>query len=136
MILEQAPGSEIESVEPTPDSVTPFVVSARSAEALRAQAERLTSTVDASLADLGNSLATTRAALEHRAVVVAGDHGELLRALSAVAVGETAPNVVRGELPAGRMAFLFPGQGSQRIGMNGVLPRVERFSLAALLRGL
>ncbi|MBB5895104.1 SDR family NAD(P)-dependent oxidoreductase [Kutzneria kofuensis] len=118
LILEQAPIGEteagvIESAQPTPDSVSPFVVSARSAEALKAQAARLTSTVDLPLVDLANSLATTRAALEHRAVVIAGDRDELLRGLNAIADGSTASNVT-----GGRLAFLFTGQGSQRVGMG------------------
>lgn len=68
-----------------------FPVSARSVPGLRAQAQRLYDHVvaapDASLVDLGYSLATTRAALEHRAVVAARDRAELLGSLRAVAEG-------------------------------------------------
>ncbi|MGW4157694.1 type I polyketide synthase, partial [Micromonospora chersina] len=55
--------------------VVPWLVSARSAEALAGQAARLAGHVHGhdglSAADVGWSLATTRAALEHRAVVMA-----------------------------------------------------------------
>ncbi|HTI21292.1 MAG TPA: type I polyketide synthase, partial [Kutzneria sp.] len=111
LILEQAPTEDAESAQPTPDSVSPFVVSARSLDALKAQAAQL-STVDAPLVDMANSLATSRAALEHRAVVIAGDREELLRGLDAIASGESSTTA------GGRLAFLFTGQGSQRLAMG------------------
>ncbi|MFS8104568.1 SDR family NAD(P)-dependent oxidoreductase [Lentzea alba] len=89
----------------------PLVVSARSAEALRAQAGRLAG-LDVDPVDLGYSLVTTRAALERRAVVI-GD------GLDALAAGVVSPHVVEGVAVAGRrVAFLFSGQGSQRPGMG------------------
>ncbi|WP_086667490.1 type I polyketide synthase, partial [Lentzea kentuckyensis] len=92
-------------------SMVPLVVSARSADALRAQAVRLLECSDGRL-DLGYSLVTTRAALEHRAVVI-GD------GLEALADGRVSPHVVEGIAVAGRrVAFLFSGQGSQRPGMG------------------
>ncbi|MEU8380829.1 beta-ketoacyl synthase N-terminal-like domain-containing protein, partial [Streptosporangium sp. NPDC048865] len=58
-------------------AVVPVVVSGRTTEALRAQAGRLASCVGADPdlvpGDVAFSLATTRSAFEHRAVVVAGD---------------------------------------------------------------
>jgi pimaricinolide synthase PimS1 len=104
----------------------PWLVSARSAEGLRAQAERLRGHVAecASLpaADVAYSLATTRASLEHRAVVVASDREEFLTGLAAMGRGEAAANVVKGVAePAGRVGFLFAGQGSQRAGMSQAL---------------
>lgn len=100
-----------------------FPVSARSVPGLRAQARRLhdhvTATPDASLADIGYSLATTRAALEHRAVVVARDRAGLLDSLRAVAEGDDRSGVHTGtSRPHGSTAFLFTGQGSQRVGMG------------------
>ncbi|WP_326825038.1 type I polyketide synthase [Streptosporangium sp. NBC_01756] len=125
----------IEAAEPEPEPgsdgtvlpglpglpVVPVVVSARSPEALAAQARRLVDFVrerpGLGLGDLGFSLATTRAALEQRAVVVAGDRQELLDGLAAVA--EDGPGVVRGLARAkGSTAFLFTGQGAQRLGMG------------------
>ncbi|WP_372455070.1 CurL C-terminal domain-containing protein, partial [Streptomyces buecherae] len=61
----------------------PWALSARSAEALRAQAERLRSYLveraELGALDVGHSLVATRAAHEHRAVIVGADRAELLR---------------------------------------------------------
>ncbi|MGW1507483.1 type I polyketide synthase, partial [Streptomyces mirabilis] len=66
-------------------SVVPWVVSARGAAAVAAQAERLAQWVrerpDLSPADVGFSLVSSRAVLEHRAVVVGDSREELLTAL-------------------------------------------------------
>ncbi|WP_406070998.1 type I polyketide synthase [Streptomyces sp. NBC_01020] len=97
-------------------------LSARSEPALRAQATRLLAHVearpDACPADLGHSLGVTRAALSHRGVVLAGDRAEAIRGLRALADGTDAPGVLRGTAAGGRLAFLFTGQGSQRLGMG------------------
>ncbi len=105
-------------------AVVPWVVSARSAAGLRAQAQRLaefTAAADAGvgLADVGWSLAVTRSALAHRAVVTGSSRDELLAGLEAVAAGEPAAQVVTGaaEGGAGKVVFVFPGQGSQWAGM-------------------
>lgn len=68
-----------------------------------------------SLVDVAYSAATTRAALGHRAAVVAGDHEEALRALADLADGGP-PSL--GPVTDPRTAFLFTGQGSQRPGMG------------------
>ncbi|MGW3407471.1 acyltransferase domain-containing protein, partial [Streptomyces zhihengii] len=118
VILEQAPELEPELVsEPVPvvpgAGVSAWVVSAKSEAALRAQMERLETFLadDPALdaADVGWSLATGRAALEHRAVVVGEGRDELLAQLSAA----TGAGVAAG----GGVVFVFPGQGSQWLGM-------------------
>jgi thioester reductase-like protein len=101
--------------------VIPWVVSARSGDALRAQAgalaEHLAGRADRPV-DVGFSLAATRSRFEHRAVVVGGERGELIAGLEAVARGETAANVLRGMAWAGPgPVFVFPGQGWQWRGM-------------------
>ncbi|WUK93123.1 SDR family NAD(P)-dependent oxidoreductase [Streptomyces sp. NBC_00358] len=104
-------------------TVVPWVLSAKTGEALREQAQRLLSSVDlaaVSPADVGFSLAATRSALEHRAAVVGADGEELCAGLTALAAGEPAAQVVTGHAGAdrGKCGFLFSGQGSQRIGMG------------------
>ncbi|HEX5541892.1 MAG TPA: SDR family NAD(P)-dependent oxidoreductase, partial [Micromonospora sp.] len=122
VVLEEPPATEDQPAAPTPAHPVPLVVSGRTEPALRAQAARLLAFVDretdVNLVDLGYSLATTRAALEHRAVVLAGDQDELLRGLRAVADGQDNPGVREGTASAGRLAFLFTGQGSQRLAMG------------------
>ncbi|HEY7144008.1 MAG TPA: acyltransferase domain-containing protein, partial [Streptosporangiaceae bacterium] len=103
-------------------------VSGRSAAGLAAQASRLaahlTARPELDPADVGWSLAATRAVLEHRAVVTGASRQELLTGLAAVAAGEPAAGVVTGSVPAGgagRVVFVFPGQGSQWAGMGAEL---------------
>ncbi|WP_395292967.1 type I polyketide synthase [Kitasatospora hibisci] len=100
---------------------TPWLLSARSPEALRAQAGRLAGAVAGEpgwdRADVAWSLATSRADLDHRAVVLGADRTELLAGLDALQRGGSAPQLVRGPGPrGGRLAFLFTGQGAQRAG--------------------
>ncbi|MBL1082468.1 SDR family NAD(P)-dependent oxidoreductase [Streptomyces actinomycinicus] len=107
----------------------PFALSARGEAALRARAADLLPLVDeADPLDLAHSLATTRAALHDRAVIVAADRTELRAALLDVASGATPP----GERADGELGFLFTGQGSQRIGMGRELAAVHPVFAAAL----
>ncbi|WP_423793494.1 SDR family NAD(P)-dependent oxidoreductase [Mycobacterium nebraskense] len=136
VIVEQPP-AEPEAVAAQADNSQPvvaWVVSARSADALAAQAGRLSAHLDAEpglrAVDVGWSLATTRAALEHRAVVVGGDRDILMAGLAGVASGEPGPTVAVGRTrPIGKRAFVFPGQGSQRLGMGRELH--QRFPVFA-----
>ncbi|GLY47191.1 type I polyketide synthase [Lentzea sp. NBRC 102530] len=113
-IIEQAPESEEDTREsPRTVGVLPWVLSARTAEALRAQATGLEG-VDGDPVDVGFSLATTRTPFEHRAVVL----GDVQAGVAALAAGERAEHVVSGRTVEGRTAFLFTGQGSQRVGMG------------------
>ncbi len=105
-------------------TVMPWVISGRGAQALRAQAQRLREHVmanpDLDAGDVGYSLALSRAALRDRAVVVGGSRGELLGGVGALARGVGVDGVVRGVVGVGgeRVAFLFTGQGAQRVGMG------------------
>ncbi|WP_461087887.1 type I polyketide synthase, partial [Streptomyces deserti] len=121
VIVEQAPVEEQDAAEavPVPVGVVPWLVSASSAEALRAQAERLREHVaagDADPVDVGWSLLSDRTALEHRAVVLGRQQRDFLDGLGGLASG--GPGVVSGAVDEGRLAVLFTGQGSQRLGMG------------------
>ncbi|MGB8945935.1 MAG: SDR family NAD(P)-dependent oxidoreductase, partial [Streptomyces sp.] len=119
-------GEEVEDVTEASaaslDGPLAWVLSAKSEDALREQAARLRSLVaenELPSADVGFSLATTRAHLEQRAAVVAEDRDGFLAGLDAIAAGGETPHVVRGSAAgAGRAAFLFAGQGAQRLRMG------------------
>jgi type I polyketide synthase AVES len=130
VILEEAPLEEETSPEegsaqasPGP-VVVPCLLSARTEPALRAQAGRLrgylAANPDVPLGAIAHALATGRATFERRAVLVAEDREDLLRTLDALAEGTAAPGLIA--TPArtahGKVAFLFPGQGTQRPGMG------------------
>ncbi|MDO0916785.1 type I polyketide synthase [Streptomyces sp. DT2A-34] len=118
LILEAPP----EEPAPTPAAEPPAVawtLSGKTPERLRDWAARLLPVAqDAAPADLAHSLAASRGHSTHRAVVVGGDHDELLAGLRAVAEGKPAQNVVAGVSGVdGKVAFVFPGQGTQWVGM-------------------
>nr|BAO66539.1 type I polyketide synthase [Streptomyces sp. MJ635-86F5] len=121
VVIEQVPEAEGPPEGPAP-GVLPLAVSGKSPEALREQAERLAAFVGAlpepGLTEVSRSLATKRAAFEHRAVVVAEGREEVVAGLTALADGTASGQVVTGRVTAGRTAFLFSGQGSQRVGMG------------------
>ncbi|MCZ4121830.1 beta-ketoacyl synthase N-terminal-like domain-containing protein [Streptomyces sp. H39-S7] len=128
VIIEQAPPVE---AAPRQDGGTaapvPWLVSGRTAGALRGQADRLlTAAQGLDPVDVGYSLAFSRAMLEQRAVVVpdgdAADDEGLVQGLKALSLGEPAANLVTGTADAdGRTVFVFPGQGSQWTGMGAQL---------------
>ena len=130
VIVEEAPdavhaGGETAGL--TADKVVPlaipWVISAKSEEALSGQASKLLAHLEQDPGldpiDVGFSLVGSRATFEHRAVVLGRDRGELLAGLAALANGQTAASVVRGRANVGgKTAVLFPGQGAQRVGMG------------------
>ncbi|MFF0227372.1 type I polyketide synthase [Streptomyces sp. NPDC004629] len=122
LILEAPADSPAHPAAAGTDGVVPWVLSGRTEEAVRAQAERLLEFVEADPAlrpvDIGHSLVGSRTAFDHRVVVVGGDRDELVAGLRAAAAGEPAPAVVRGTVRTGNQAvFVFPGQGAQWLGM-------------------
>ncbi|MEV5986269.1 SDR family NAD(P)-dependent oxidoreductase [Streptomyces sp. NPDC052051] len=123
VVLEQAEPAEESVPEGSPaetGGTVPWVLSARTADALRAQAQRLLDAGigDARPADVGHSLATTRARLDHRAVLVGTEPQDFQARLAALASGTAAPGVISGTAGSGgEVVFVFPGQGSQWVGM-------------------
>ncbi len=107
--------------EPTKDEPTggrPFVLSARSEAALRARAAELLRMRPVANDALARALATTRAAHEHRAAVVAADQDDLLAQFDTLARGRPSARVELGTArDPGKVVFVFPGQGSQWVGM-------------------
>ncbi|MDT8912319.1 SDR family NAD(P)-dependent oxidoreductase [Amycolatopsis sp. PS_44_ISF1] len=119
VILEEA-AEQPEAPATPPSGPLPWVLSARSDDALRAQARRLLDHVrglpDLDVAAVGRSLATTRTALPRRAVVVGADRTELETELAGFAAGGTASTAT-----PGKVVFVFPGQGAQWAGMGAEL---------------
>jgi len=123
VIMEEAPEAEPAPAAPELPA-TPWVLSAKTAAGVRAQAERLLSFVesrDLVAADVGWSLTSTRSSFGHRAAVVGADRDELLAGLRTLAAGERSPAVVRDTAAAGKLAVVFTGQGAQRVGMGRAL---------------
>ncbi|WP_329362504.1 SDR family NAD(P)-dependent oxidoreductase [Streptomyces sp. NBC_00669] len=104
--------------ESAPRPVVPWLVSAASPDALRQHARRLAAHLaddpGPSPADVAFTLATARSPLDHRALVVGDDRDELVAALAALAA-DAEP---AGRRTTGGTAFLFTGQGAQRLGMG------------------
>ncbi|WP_435812532.1 type I polyketide synthase, partial [Streptomyces smyrnaeus] len=125
LIVEEAPAPE-PAAAPGPamdadQGIVPWVLSARNEGALREAAGRL-SGVSGSPAEVGWSLVATRSVFEQRAVVLGEEREELTAGLAALASGEPHPGLVCGEravpgADAGPV-LVFPGQGSQWVGMG------------------
>ncbi|QIS10425.1 type I polyketide synthase [Nocardia arthritidis] len=119
IILEQAPKPEEAADSGNPPPIVPWLLSARTPEALRANAARLADGVDdAAILDIGYSLATTRASFEERVVLLGRDGDEYRRALLAFAAGDQPPTAITGRTAKGGVAMVFSGQGTQRPGMG------------------
>nr|WP_230210283.1 type I polyketide synthase [Streptomyces kaniharaensis] len=118
VIVEQAPEPEAEPATEAPGPVRsatlPWPIGAHSAAALRGQAERLRRHLaehpDATPADLGYSLATTRARLEHRAVLLVDDARGAAEDLRVLAAGGESPTLLRGSARTEPdLALVLPG---------------------------
>ncbi|MFI0791066.1 type I polyketide synthase, partial [Streptomyces lydicus] len=133
LVLEEPPAAEEprrpEALGAAAPVVVPWVVSGRGEQGLRAQAEQLRSFVEArpelAPADVAYSLVMSRSAWENRAVVLGTGRSGLLEGLGAVSRGEVPAagvvQVVGSVREVGRTALVFPGQGSQWVGMGAEL---------------
>ncbi|RKS10382.1 acyl transferase domain-containing protein [Nocardiopsis sp. Huas11] len=140
VIVEEAPqdvpDEPGEAAPALTDGALPWVLSARSAPALREQAARLLghleTTADPEPAGIARALATTRTGFAHRAVVVGSGGDTLAAGVRALSEGRSAAGVATGS--AGRVAstvFVFPGQGGQWADMaHGLLGSCPVFAEA------
>ncbi|MET0417024.1 MAG: polyketide synthase, partial [Actinoplanes sp.] len=110
VILEAGPADETPE-EPAPMDTVPWVVSGRSARALRAQAARLADFVEQARpepADVAGALLTTRTVFRHRAVVFAPSRQDGVTGLRAVVDGTHETGRAR----SGRTGLLLTGRES------------------------
>ncbi|WLQ38467.1 type I polyketide synthase (plasmid) [Streptomyces castrisilvae] len=128
VILEAPAGRQAAGAAPATrpaPPVLPLMVSARTEAAVPGQAaalrDHLARHPGLDPLDAAYSLATTRPLFDHRALTVATDREGLLAGLDAIAAGTTAPGVAHGRAARRRVAVLFTGQGSQRVGMGSEL---------------
>ncbi|MFJ2604252.1 SDR family NAD(P)-dependent oxidoreductase [Streptomyces sp. NPDC087425] len=119
-VIEEAPAPVTDARAETPAAPGLFTLSGRTPDAVRAQAARLAGTVaeNAALPELAYTLARHRTHFDRRAAVVAKDRDQLRTALDALASGDTPLPSGAGEVPAGKVAFVFPGHGGQWPGMG------------------
>ncbi|MFJ2264538.1 type I polyketide synthase [Streptomyces sp. NPDC087844] len=147
VLAEAPPGSDAPSVRRVPppvaregDTTAPPLIcwplSGHGRPALLAQAARLRAHAqdEPSLdpADIAYSLATTRTALGHRAVVLGADRSQVMERLAAWERGASTAGVVEGEATGANVALLFSGQGSQRPGMGRELYALQPVFASAL----
>ncbi|MGC0422078.1 type I polyketide synthase [Embleya sp. AB8] len=128
VILEEEPPPPARPDERGPHSgvvggLVPWLVSGKSAAAVQRQAGRLcefaAAESGADVADVGWSLVSSRSRFEHRAVVLGRDRDELLSGLASLRDGAESAAVLRGVAgDLGGVVFMFPGQGSQWVGMG------------------
>ncbi|GHJ23902.1 hypothetical protein TPA0909_55160 [Streptomyces albus] len=104
----------------------PWMLSARTSAALTAQAENLLGALDGrpgyDAASVGRALAA-RSRFEHRLVCWGTDREALREQLTGWLDGRASAPSASGVTSGGRTAFLFSGQGAQRLGMGRELYR-------------
>ncbi|MGH3637268.1 MAG: acyltransferase domain-containing protein, partial [Mycobacterium sp.] len=129
VILEEAP-DEVGQVAAGPGAIeqtedrrfSVFPLSARSPAALAKIADRyrgwLSAHPEATLSDVCFTAGVARSHFEHRAALVVNSTESASELLGALADDRPAPGLVRGECAdPPKSAWLFPGQGSQFVGM-------------------
>ncbi|MEW2181515.1 SDR family NAD(P)-dependent oxidoreductase, partial [Streptomyces sp. NPDC005406] len=137
-VIIEAPVPEAAAEQAAPDAAeqsapVPWLLSARDPGGVARQAGRLLDHLEsrpgATALDVAHSLATTRTPLEQRAALLVTDRAQAVRDLAVLADGGTTASLVAaqdtGRTGGGATAFLFSGQGSQRLGMGERLHRTH-----------
>ncbi|MGW0932766.1 SDR family NAD(P)-dependent oxidoreductase [Streptomyces sp. NPDC002644] len=123
VIVEEPPVREAPAPAAEGGRPVPVVVSGQDEAALREQAGRwadfLSEHPEAPVTDVAVTAARHRTHFPSRASVVAANASELVAALRALAEGEAHDTVVTGRAERrGKVVFVYPGQGSQWVGMG------------------
>ncbi|MET8579212.1 type I polyketide synthase, partial [Streptomyces sp. NPDC005012] len=123
VIVEEPPVRESSAPATEDGRPVPVVLSGQDEAALREQASRwadwLSAHQDVPVGDVALTAARHRTHLAARASVAATDTSALIAALRALAEGEAHDAVVTGLAERrGKVVFVYPGQGSQWVGMG------------------
>ncbi|MFB9905678.1 SDR family NAD(P)-dependent oxidoreductase [Allokutzneria oryzae] len=133
VILAEAPN---QPAAPVTDGPVLLPISARTEPALRALAAAYPDFLAHGAVEVARTAASRRHHHEHRAVFVADSRDDLAAKIEAFARGDSPSGVVSGRASATRpkVAFVFPGQGSQWAGMGRDLYAEEPVFAEALRR--
>lgn len=132
LIIQQSEPTDTDSLddatEPFGTPFTPIALSARTEPALRACATRLRTFLggnpDLTPPDIAYTLAARRAHFDHRAVILAPDREQLLGTLDKLIRDQPGPGLLTSTIfpaGAGKIAYIFSGQGGQHPGMSAHL---------------
>ncbi len=139
VVLEEAPRADGEPASAAEDTPVVLPLSAKSREALSALAEAYREAcadgAAASVRDIAYTASVRRSHHAHRLAVVGRTREELSAALEAFARGEAGVGSVQGEATPGarpKVVFVYPGQGSQWVGMGRQLLSAEPAFRASL----
>ncbi|MFJ9790654.1 type I polyketide synthase [Streptomyces globosus] len=113
VLIEQAPPPEDTPAPLPPLDGVPWLLSARSEQALRGQARRLLESDTSDVPAVARALSTTRSAHRHRAAIGGAGAQHRRTALAALASGGAADGLHVARATGQRLALLFTGQGSQ-----------------------